>query len=135
MVPQLLGRRDVRRLELLVLVAGSVGRGAHERLKDGDAGLSHAHGERLRAPALAEEADVELDTVEVRRAQEMAVEARGPADLGAHGRGAQGDRREIAAVGPPDLPRPRERDGVAAIVAVELGRSIQSNSASVARHV
>src|SRR6476469_999827 len=111
------GPGDVGCSELLVLVPRRLRRCPHHCLENRLVALAHPHRQRLRAATALEQLDAQLDLVEGGRAEEVAVEARRPRDLGAIAGGAQGEGSEVAAARAPDLPRIAEPDRVAAGIA------------------
>jgi len=112
-------------LGVLMAVPGCLGGGLHERVEDRLALLCHLDGERLGAAAPLEHLDIELDGVESRRAEEMAVEARWTLNLRDRAGGAQRDGREVAAVGAPDLPRLGEVRDVPAVLCFDPRRLLE----------
>jgi hypothetical protein len=118
-VAQPLGRRELGRARHVVLEPRAMGRGAHDGLQDRPPGLPHAHAERLAAAALVERRDLHVHGLEARHPEEVGRERGGALDARLAAGRAQRDRRDVAAVRPPDLPVSREEGAVAARLALD----------------
>jgi hypothetical protein len=74
----------------------------------------------LRALRLTQRRRLDLERrVEVAHAEEMADKRRGPVEARMGARGTQRDRRDVTAVGSPDLPIARHGRGVPAVAALD----------------
>ena len=101
---QALGTGNVGRLGVLVCQARKLRCGAYDRFEDGFPFLCHRHAERLGAPAAVDGRYLEVDRREARHGEIVRREGDGARDTCLGPGGAEGDRGDVPAVRPPDLP-------------------------------
>ena len=98
------GSRRRRGGEVVRVAREPVVRHPHARDQQRPVLLHHLDAQRLRAFAAAERRHAQLDRRELAHREEVALEARRPREPALGQRGAQRDRRHVAAVRPPHRP-------------------------------
>ena len=101
---QPIGARNAGRLGLIVRKTRKLCCGAHDRFQDGLPVLRHRHAQRLGAPAAVDGRHLEVDRREARHGEIVRREGDGAGDARLGPGGAEGDRGDVPAVRPPDLP-------------------------------